>query len=77
MEDITTMLTAAIACSTPTQVGEDPGDTVSKMEEDLESYSSKFELSKNQYEEALQKVDKILSPLNRGEKYGTRENQTF
>ena len=46
MEDIATMLTDLITISVPTEVGENPGKTVSKIEEDLESYSNKFELFK-------------------------------
>ena len=42
MEDIATMLTDLITISVPTEVGENPGKTVSKIEEDLESYSNKF-----------------------------------
>ena len=74
MEDIATMLTDLITISVPTEVGENPGKTVSKIEEDLESYSKKFELFKSQYKENLQKVDEKLSPQNRGEEYGIREN---
>ena len=47
MEDIATMLSDVIPISAPTEVGEDPGNTVSKIEEDLESYSKKFEHFKN------------------------------
>ena len=66
-----------MANSAPTKVGEDPGYTVSKIDKDLENYSKKFESFRIQYEETLRKVDRRLSPKNRGEEYGTRESQTF
>ena len=57
MEEIANMLTDVVVISTPMEVGEDPRDTFSKIEEDLEAYSKKFGLSKNRYEETLRRVD--------------------
>ena len=51
-----------IAILAQTEVDEDPGKTVSKIKEYLESYSKKFELFKSQYEETLQKADEKLPP---------------
>ena len=55
MEDIATTLTDVIAISKQWEVAEDPGKTVIKIEEDLESYTNEFELFKCQYEENLQR----------------------
>ena len=73
MEDIATTLTDVIAISKQSEVAEDPGKTVIKIEEDLESYTNEFELFKCQYA----KMDDKLWPQNIGEEYGIRKNQTF
>ena len=55
MEDIAAMLTDVIACLAPTEEGEDPGDKINKIKEDLETYSKKFKSFRNQYEEIYEK----------------------
>ena len=65
MGKIAMSLTDVITISAPTEVGEDPGTMISKIEEDLESYTKKFEQLKSQYEDTFQKTDEILIPQNK------------
>ena len=77
MYEIAAMLTDAIACSKPTEVGEDPETTVNKIEDDFKTYSKKFESFRNQFKETLPRVDTRLSPQNKREEIQTVQNNGF
>ena len=76
MEEIAISLTDVIAILAPTELGEDPAKMVSKIEEDLESYTKKFELFKVN-KKLSKKEEERLSLQNKEEEYGIGQSTSL